>query len=200
MACYLVTDSPENADLLERLLRQELTIGLSPFSSAEIRSSGAVRLMHSNTRSGAISLGRSILVSRAEPVALVIDSGTHIHKLAQELKATILDELRSASPGVPADVFPAEPELEECLFQDPQTVERLFNIEFSDPELELKIARSEPKHEVLRLLALIDSHRLLPALIDDHPDRDEIISRVRESPLIKSVRQFIVDQIAYETV
>lgn len=190
MACYIVTENDADADLLFELLKPEfLRWASNPNDSVVLRRQGELRLAQSTTRSGAVSLARTILFSSAEPVALVVNAQTIFEAPIAEQRRYLESELRVGSPGVGRKVFIAVPELQICVFQDRQLAEKLFKTEFSD--LEWKDAMAEPKRWVNILL----TDQRLPQWIAQHDDAADVIQQLREMPLLAELREFVESNV-----
>lgn len=111
MNAYVVTERAEDAELLRRMLS---SAGLPDF---HVSSAGA--------KSSAISLAKSILLSRGVPVAVVLDADTLDPRSVAEQETVYYDLLRSASPRVPFRVFFAVPALQGILFSDPAALSHI---------------------------------------------------------------------------
>jgi hypothetical protein len=88
--------------------------------------SGSIQVLASRGKSNAVSLARSLLAVRGEPVALVVDSDTTDRGQADSLRNDLQAELAQMAPSALFHIFLAEPEIEAWLFSDPSYLERVL--------------------------------------------------------------------------
>lgn len=192
MVCHIVADNRGNADLLFQILKPEFIQGI-PSPTVNPRTFGRLRLDYSTSRSGAVATARTILATRRQPVALVLDAETNFEDRIVEQRESLNESLRAVSPGVPWRTILAVPQMEVCLFLDQKFVEELFKTRLDQPELMLNDARYRPRYWVHMLLA--DSGQSTAEWIESHEKRDELLARIRETNLISEIREFIEQTI-----
>jgi hypothetical protein len=100
-------------------------------------------------RSNAISLARSLLSARKEPVAFVVDADTVNPGLIEEQRQSFESLLGLVAVRSLWMVALFEPELERCLFRDPSFAERLFGGALS--ERQRALVDYDPKRVVMEL-------------------------------------------------
>jgi hypothetical protein len=137
MIAYVVTEGPFDAELLRRVLPQELLEGV------EFVVAGGV--------SAAKSLARSLLVRRQTPVAVVLAAEAVSPELVQERRQSMEEVVESVAGNVPVIVIVAIPAMEAILFHDPALLERRFGQTL--PESLCAFARTNPRDVLEQLFA-----------------------------------------------
>jgi hypothetical protein len=136
MAAYVLTEGNSDTELLKKLLRPDLLQG--------------VELVNGRGVSSAVSLARSLLVTRRKPVALVIDADSTNRDVAQERQRSTQEVVSAVAPRVPVRIVVAVPEIEGLFFHDPKVIERLLGRPLRGEELAL--ARVHPKESLSRVM------------------------------------------------
>jgi hypothetical protein len=150
---------------------------------------GTIKVMAAGGKSSALSLARSLLLTRSNRVGLLVDSDTVDEQRISEERASLDDALKAMAPRSRYAIFLAVPEIEATLLSEPAVTERLFGRRLS-PEESVQ-ARFEPRRVVQKLLeeraaAARRQVRLEEVLADQNVLRD-----LADQPLIRTVRQFI---------
>lgn len=145
------------------------------------------RVLSRGGRMEAISLARSILSARAEPVAVVLDACTLDSGYLAEQELEYHELLHIASPGIPFQLFLGVPELEAILFGSPGTLARLLGTPV--PADAVREAEYRPRAVLERLTAESDSGGDLYSLIE-RIDKQAACA-VAKHPLIRSLIQFL---------
>lgn len=173
MNAYVVTENRLVADLLRRVLPALEDEGIHVVDDAE--------------RSSAISLARTLLMSRGKPVLLVLDSGTVDADHLSEQRVTVGEMLHAAAVRSPAEVVLAEPALEAVLFESPEHLERTLQVPMTERE---KVEGLYRPREVLQKLlersARVRDPAALVASIDE-PFAAELAGH----PLFRRIRDFL---------
>jgi hypothetical protein len=102
-------------------------------------------------RSSAISLARSYFAFSENHVALLLDSDSVNPRKVQEQRQILTDMLAAVAPAWAFEVVLAVPEIEICLFQDPQALKATFGDSLTSEAL--LEARFVPSIVLKRLLA-----------------------------------------------
>lgn len=155
--------------LLERLL-------------ADLAPTYPFRIIRANGRDAARPLARKHLLTRREPVVLVLDAETMDEQRVAQQQRDLEDYMRWGGMQMPYAVLQFVPEAEVVFFENPGVLQRLL-----DRTLPLEVVeagRSAPR----KMLGSLDQStlRLLNQL------RDEDLNELRENEVVKTIRDFIV--------
>jgi len=165
---YVVTEGQTNADVLQKLLPDQLTKD--------------VVFVVGSGKYSAQSLASTLLATRRIPTALVVDANQENEAEQEDFLRSIL---RQASPGVPFEVFLAIPEIEVILFQDKPLLEQLTGRQLT--QLEWDIGRHHPK-EFLKSIS--NGHNLsIISILDDLDSQTK--QSLQQHPLIVELSQFL---------
>lgn len=129
MIAYIVTEGPFDAELLRRVLPDELVEGV------EFVVAGGV--------SPAKSLARSLLVRRQTPIVILVDADTVSPEFVQERRQSIEEVVESVAGNVPVKVIVAAPEIEAIFFQDTALLEKMLGS--AVPDSLLALAGTNPR-------------------------------------------------------
>jgi hypothetical protein len=174
MITYVVVEGESNKQLLEHLLPEDITqhIVIAPAS-----------------RGNAQVLASSMLMTRKNPVALVVDANTEVTNIIEQRRAYLMQYLGSnlASADSVYEVFIAVPMLEIILVYDKEILEYHLRRPLADEEV------AKAKHELLTYIATI--------IHDDIPNLKSVLippvlEKARQHPLIVELCQFIEQNIA----
>ncbi len=116
----------------------ELVLGACGFGSIKVVAGGG--------RSSAVSLACSILCSRRQPVALVVDAYTVVDRLSHSQEQDLESLLRYSAPDELWRVVLCKPEIEIVFFESPETLaitERIFGVHLS--ERQSAVAHYDPR-------------------------------------------------------
>jgi hypothetical protein len=135
MRCYIVVEDKQDAALIRALLKSDFDL-----------TTDGIKIVEGNGYSGAESLTRTLLITRQQPVILVVNADSNDPRERQQFL--------ESSIGQYADrrlwkVLVAVPALESILFTDRSVVESLVETEASD--LALIQGQYEPKKALERL-------------------------------------------------
>jgi hypothetical protein len=173
MTCRLVVEGEFDAQLLQRILEANQARDFS------ISAAGG--------KSTAASFAMSILASRREPVALVLDADTSDQRAVEEQERIYYDLLRSISRTTPFKIFSAVPALEVVLFSDREILSKIAGVPVSD--LHVRDAENRPR-QVLNALLKKGGAQGNPILLLQHID-GEAGRRLAKHPLLKSIISFV---------
>ena len=112
MTTFLVVEGPSDAAVMQTLI-----------TAAEIRD---VAVISGQGKSSAMSLAKSLAVSRAARVAVLVDADTRDTRQIDEQRRTFID-LQGSAVGL-TRLFLAVPTLEEELFPDVETFLKIFRV------------------------------------------------------------------------
>jgi len=148
--CYVVVEGEMDAAILSRVLADQLSSG-----EAEIRAGLG--------RSSAVSLARTMLISRREALtALVLDADTTNPERVGEMEAELEGSLADVSRHERFGVFLLVPSIEACLFQDRDGLEEFFGSSLSSEELVQ--SRYDPKSVIQTRLSGLQKEYGPPAV------------------------------------
>jgi hypothetical protein len=175
---YVVVEGPADLSLLERVVEVRRTSFPFPDTTVQFVAAGG--------RSAVASMARSLLVSRPDPVAVVMDADTLDERTIREHEEIYYDLLRSVAHNTPFRLFFAAPELEVVFFTDPAIIRRVFHRDLSEGELD--VARSRPKVVLQRLLPNVDvmTRAQLATILDA-----ETVRKIAEHPLLIALIDFL---------
>ncbi len=171
--CYIVTEGLADAALLSPLLADAVPVD-------------AVKIVQAGGRSSAVSLARTLLVTRSASVALLVDADTTHPDRVSEMRVELEDSL-GVAPRSRFGVFLAVPSLEICLFQDEAGLRSEFGDALS-PELIVQ-SRYEPKTVITQLMQRRNqpTQPASPASLLPLLDHDLL----RKTPVIRDLVQFV---------
>ncbi len=153
--CYVVVESDIDAAILSRVLADQLH-------------SGEVEIKIGQGRSSAVSLARTMLVSRHEALtALVLDANSTDRELIGAMEMELEGSLADVSRRERFGVFLLVPSIEACLFQDIDGLEDFFGADFSSEEvvqsrydpksvIQVKLDERGEKYESQAIQAILD--------------------------------------------
>jgi hypothetical protein len=118
MKSYLLVEGPTDAILLRPL------VAAAGIPEIEIIDAGG--------KSSAMSLGSSIALSRASPVAVLVDADTTDKRSLDEQQLVFADLQRYAPPEVSCRLFLAVPTLEEDLFPSVQAFADIYGLNLTE--------------------------------------------------------------------
>jgi len=176
VGCYIVVEGRADADLLERVLRDEVA-------------SGVARITDGGGKSGAASLARTLVATRRDPVILVIDADTTEEATVSEQRAHHEARLRMSGANGRARVVMAEPVLEVCLFQAPSVLPDVLGV--APTEAQGIRAQYVPREVLAELVPSPDRTRPLRPLATQL--RPEHVLELRQTPIIQEILQAIAD-------
>jgi hypothetical protein len=174
MIAYVITQEEHDAQLLQRLLPQELLEDVS--------------FVVEEGLSSAKSLARSLIVRRRVPVALMMDADTVASELIAERRQSTTELLEIVAGGIPYRVVMAVPEMEGIYFQAPSLIERVYGQNVSGSILTL--SRISPKAALQELSAQLQTAPDRTTLLDALTSQD--MESMRESPVIQELSEFLV--------
>lgn len=114
MKTYIVVEGPFDADVLR--------VTLSPHTLRN------AQFVIGGGKSSGVSLARSLISDRGEPLLLVMDADTVHQEAIQEQEKVYRELLGAVAINTPYDVVLAIPELEILFFQDPDILARALNL------------------------------------------------------------------------
>jgi hypothetical protein len=172
MNAYLITESPHGSEILKNILPKELI--------------QKVTVVGGTGRYSAQSIASTILVSKQQPVALVINANTIDTVQVQQQRELSHGLLHQVSPGIPFEVFTAVPSIEGVFFHYKTVLEDLIGGAFTDnaweeakrsPKKGLRKGSNEPLDATVTILLgkLSDTARAI----------------YRNHPLIRDIEQFL---------
>jgi len=139
-------------------------------------------------KSNAISLARSLLSARKQPVAFMVDADTVDSNLIQEQRQSFESLLGLVALRSLWTVGLFEPELERCLFRDPSFAERLFGGPLSERHCILS------EYAPRRVLGELSRERWRT----EDKDRSELLRRLAQEDLTPLTKEPAVsDMLAF---
>lgn len=145
MNCMILVEGETDAAILRRLL-------------APPRVGDTAEIVVGGGSSSVVSLARSYLITRPEPVAVVVDADTTDLRRAGERRSDIVALLHMVAPSSRSEVFMAIPSIEMIFFHDKQLAEKVFGSAY-DGEQRVR-SEYEPK-AVLERVFLKPGERLI---------------------------------------
>ncbi len=196
MSIYIVTEGQFDAELLTRLLAEEVREGVS------IKAAGG--------KSGAQSLARSLVAARRRPVALVLDADTTDEASVHRQRLVARELLAMASPGIPTEVFMAVPSMEVLFFKDDALLRALLGRLIPGFGGNVNVADQgpyEPKRALQKILETLQEARRiwvkpgppsLSDLVQGLTNADA--ARMSEYPPVSDIKHFIQSTALAQTV
>jgi hypothetical protein len=172
MTAYLVCEGAVDAQLLKRILPEEILYNL------EIVAAGGL--------SSAKSMARSLVVRRQAPVAIVINADSIALDQVEERRRTTEDIVKGVASNTPVKVILAVPTIEAIFFQDIALLSRILGCNPSPGILDLAVG--EPLQALMQLIAQLHPHLNQSQLIEQLTMDDLFI--LRKTPLIQEIIQF----------
>jgi hypothetical protein len=173
MKSYLVCEDSINAQLLNRILPEEI------LSDLEIVAAGGLS-------SGVKSMARSLVVRRQAPVAIVIDADSMDLDQVEERRRTTEEIVKGVASGTPVKVILAVPMIEAIFFQDIALLTRILGYEPSSDILDLAI--NQPLKALTRLISQSKHYLNQSQLIESLTIED--ITILQKTRFIQEVIQF----------
>lgn len=151
MTTYVVTESPEDAELLERVLRHGAT-------EAEFF------VVPAGGKANASSLARSLLAGRSDPVVLVVDADTRDPDMVAQQRTDLEAALGLVAPPDSYRLIVMVPALEALLLRDD-----VWDATGRAPlsELDQQLARYAPREVLDRVLGGASRAELIRSLPDE---------------------------------
>lgn len=118
MKCHVVVEGPTDAELFKRLLA-DLPLPERP------------RIVVAGGKMRCVSVARSILALKREPVVVVVDADNSEPDAIEEQRGYLEFEMRAVSTPAMWKVFLLQPELETLFFAVPAAIERFFGVRLS---------------------------------------------------------------------
>jgi hypothetical protein len=153
-----------------------------------------VNVVASGGKSAAISLCRSILVTRQKPTVLVVDSNTTDEREINEQHIILNDLLLQVAGNAPYLIEFAVPAIESVLFCDAAALESILRVKMNDGE---KVeARYNPKvvlADMLRKAGIEGESEFLSNL------GKEAAAKLSSCPLIADITRFLGEKLQSST-
>jgi hypothetical protein len=166
---HLIAEGATDLAILQEVLRPELE-------------ANHLRLWAAGGKSAADSMARTVLAVRREPVVLLVDSDGRPREEEERYYEASLGE---AAPREMWRVCLADPSIEICFFDPPESVTGLFGVTLSDADGVL--ARFRPRQVLDRLLSQQGVPSTPEGIRAFLAGKD--LSVLRESELIKRIRR-----------
>lgn len=173
MTCHIVTEGHTDALLLTELLKPEFDTDHN-----------GIHIIEAGGRSGADSFARSVLATRDEPVALVVDADTVDPEGVVERRSFLEHSLGQVALHDRWKVFLVVPCLEALLFKDKAVLEGIVATQVS-PE-DLIRGEYDPKTVLQNLLKGKPLNIILEQRLSQHD-----LSTIRDLPLIRELKAFL---------
>jgi len=174
MTPHIVISGAPGRRLVERVLRSA--------------GRGAFDVVEGGDPADAVELARTLL-SRGEPVALVLDAGTADEGAAEAQREEVDDELRGAAGSTPFRVVMAAPRAERLLFADRDGFQRALGREISDRSA--WAARSDPRGMLARLLEGEDVDAGAIGIVERLDD--EALTEIARHPAFAEIIDLLVE-------
>ena len=177
MSVSIFVEGPTDAALVGRLL-------------ADLEPKAQFRIIVAGDRNAARPLARLQLVTRHEPVILIIDSDTTDEESARAQQNDPNDYLAWGASTTPYKVVQFIPEIEVVFFDDPSVLRAIVGREV-DPHI--RAAGIQAPRRILEMLTQgRDRQRIIDALDDDE------IETLRKQPIIADLREFLAPEFPVE--
>lgn len=174
MTTYIVVTDPFDADVVRAMLPPAL-----------IR---ATHLVVGGGASSSISLARSLVSDRGEPLLLVMNTDTVHHEAIREQEHEVRDLLGAVAIDTPYDVVLAIPELEIVFFHDLDVLANALQMPL-DHDIAVR-ARYEPRHTLTSLWARSPHPIHEPGQFLDLFD-SRARQRIAQHPLLQQITDFV---------
>jgi hypothetical protein len=178
MTAYLVCEGATDAQLLKRVLPEELLHNLE--------------IIHAGGLSAIKSLARSLIVRRQSPVVIVMDADVITPEQVEERLKNTEEIIGSVAANTPVKVILAVPTIETIFFQDVFLLSRLLG--YTPSQDMLSLAFHQPSQALKQLISQSKKYQSQSQLIEQLTNEDlEILSQttvIQEIILfLKSVRE-----------
>lgn len=173
MTAYIVCEGERDAQLLKRVLPEELLYNV------EIIAAGGL--------SAVKSLARSLVVRRQSPVAIVVDADAITPEQVEERLKDTEEIVGSVAANTLVKVILAVPALETVFFQDISLLSRL--LEHAPSQDMLSLAVSQPWQALTQLISQSKKYQSQSQLIEQLTNED--LEILRKTPVIQEVIQFL---------
>jgi hypothetical protein len=173
MTAYLVCEGDRDAQLLKRVLPEEI------LNNVEIIPAGGLSAIK--------SLARSLIVRRQAPVAIVIDADVIAPEQVEERLKDAEEIVESVAANTPVKVILAVPAIEIIFFQDVSLLSRL--LEYSPSQEMLSLAIYQPWQALTQLISQSNKYQSQSGLIEQLTNED--LEILRKTPVIQEIIQFL---------
>jgi 5S rRNA maturation endonuclease (ribonuclease M5) len=172
MTAYIVCEGEHDAQLLKRVLPEELvdTVVVAAGGLSEVK-----------------SLARSLIVRRQSPVAIVVDADASTRQLIEGLRKNTEEIIGSVAANTPFKVILAVPTLETIFFQDVSLLSRLLGDVPSQDVLSLAVY--QPSQILKQLISQSKKYQSQTQLVEQLTNED--LEILRKAPVIQEVIQFL---------
>ncbi len=168
---YIVVEEPTDAAILRSIL---------PPKSLQ-----QVKFINGESKYGAVSMARKILMTEYIPTVLVIDADTDHESMTHEHR-DLEYLLRQVSSETPFQILMAIPAIEVLFFQDRGFLEQLLGKTFTD--LEWQLASQQPRQ---LLNTFQGGYQKFVETAISHLNEDAI-AMLRQHPLIQDLIKFLI--------
>jgi hypothetical protein len=179
MTAYIVCEGERDAQLLKRVLPEEL------ISNVEVVAAGGL--------SAVKSLARSLIVRRQSPVAIVADADAMTPEQVEERLKDTEEIVGNIAANTLFRVILAVPALETIFFQDIPLLSRLMG--YAPSQDLLSLAVYQPWQALKQLISQSTKYQSQTQLVEQLTNED--LEILRKAPVIQEVIQFL--QSARET-
>jgi len=178
--CYVVVEAPTDAEILSILLETR-------------HSSVQAEIMIGRGRSSAVSLARTMLVSRPDALtALVLDADTTDRQRISEMQAELEGSLVDVSRPERFGVFLFVPSIEACLFRDMDGLQDALGAAISTEQMVQ--SRYDPKAVLRNQLQRRDEDynaKTVRAILDRLD-----VCRLQDAPVVRDLLEFVARSAA----
>ena len=172
---YIVTESPRHQEILQAILPPNLLQG--------------VTFIDNESKYGAETLTRSILLSRQTPVVLVINADTNSESAISTYQQNLELLTRSVTINTPFKLLQAVPTIEAVFLQDRDWIEQWIGRPLSD--LEWKLGQKHPQDLLQESSKNIEEFaKFMSASLTD-----ERLQTLRQHPVIQEIINFLANQV-----
>jgi hypothetical protein len=176
MKTYIVVEGQSDADILR--------IALPPSTLHH------THLVVGGSTSSGVSLARSLISDRGEPLLLVMDADTVNQEAIIEQAQALRELLGAVAINTPYDVILAIPELEVVFFQDLEVLAQVLQLSL-DHEVAINSVY-EPRKTLhalcMRSPRQIDDQGQFLQLLDDTAR-----ARIAQHPILQKIKDFVVN-------
>lgn len=137
MNTYIVTEGQSDATLIRKVLEPKVETPLV--------------FVPAGGKSSVMSMARSLMVTKRQPIAVIVDSDSLDETRVREQEHIFFDILNSSAAGVAFRLYLAVPEIEQVFFEFPTVIEAELKVQLND--MDRQEASARPSAVLKRLLA-----------------------------------------------
>lgn len=173
MTNYIVCEGKSDAQLLKRLLQEELV--------------GRVEIVAAGGFFSTKSLARSLIVRRQSPVVILADADVISPEQVEQRLKDATEDVGSFAINTPFKVILAVPSIEIIFFKDIRLLSHLLG--YTPPQDILNLATYQPRQALEQLISQSESVQDQCQLVEQLAHED--LETLRGAPVIQELIQFL---------